>query len=86
MDIQVEQSCPQCGAPVTLSEDDRLLTCPFCGIKNFLQSKGAFRYILPDKLDDTDRSQLIYAPYIRLKSNIFLIVQSTYFLVAQVLL
>ncbi len=77
MDIQVEQSCPQCGAPVTLSEDDRLLTCPFCGIKNFLQSKGAFRYILPDKLDDTDRSQLIYAPYIRLKSNIFHVLEDT---------
>ena len=77
MDIQVEQSCPQCGAPVTLSENDRLLTCPFCGVKNFLQTSGPFRYVLPDRLDGPDRSQLLYAPYIRLKSNIFHVLENT---------
>lgn len=77
MDIQVEQSCPQCGAPVTLAENDRLLTCPFCGVKNFLQTNGPFRYALPDKLDEPDRSQLLYTPYIRLKSNIFHVLEDT---------
>ena len=77
MDIQVEQSCPQCGAPVTLAENDRLLSCPYCGVKNFLQTTGPFRYILPDKLDEPDRSQLIYAPYIRLKSNVFHVLEDT---------
>ena len=71
MRVQVEQDCPQCGAPVTLSEDDRLLTCPFCGVKNFLQTNSTFRYILPDKIEETERRHLIYAPYIRLKSNLF---------------
>jgi len=71
MDIKVEQGCPQCGAPVTLSEDDRLLTCPYCGVKNFLQTSGTFRYILPDKVEETERRHLVYAPYIRLKSNLF---------------
>jgi ribosomal protein S27AE len=71
MDIKVEQGCPQCGAPVILSEDDRLLTCPYCGVKSFLQSSGVFRYVLPDKLDETERRHLVYAPYIRLKSNLF---------------
>ena len=71
MDIQVEQVCPQCGAPVTLSETDRLLTCPYCGVKNFLQTSGAFRYVLPDRVEELDRDHLLYAPYIRLKSNVF---------------
>ena len=71
MRVQVEQDCPQCGAPVTLSEDDRLLTCPFCGVKNFLQTNSTFRYILPDKVDVTERHHLLYAPYIRLKCNLF---------------
>lgn len=75
MDIKVEQGCPQCGAPVTLSEDDRLLTCDFCGVKNFLLTNGPFRYVLPDKLDETERRHLIYAPYIRLKSNLFQITE-----------
>jgi DNA-directed RNA polymerase subunit RPC12/RpoP len=71
MDIQVEQGCPQCGAPVTLSEDDRLLICPYCGVRNFLQTSGAFHYVLPDKVDPTERRHLLYAPYIRLKTNLF---------------
>jgi len=71
MDIQVEQECPQCGAPVTLHEDDRLLACPFCGVKNFLRSSGTFRYILPSHPDELAGKELIYAPYIRLKSNVF---------------
>ncbi|MDH3392065.1 MAG: zinc ribbon domain-containing protein, partial [Desulfobulbaceae bacterium] len=71
MDIQVEQGCPQCGAPVTLYENDRLLACPYCGVKNFLQSSGSFRYVLPDRLEEPEREQLIYVPYIRLKSNIY---------------
>ena len=71
MRVQVEQGCPQCGAPVTLSEDDRLLTCPFCGVKNFLQTSGTFRYILPNRVEASARRHLIYAPYIRLKSNLF---------------
>lgn len=71
MDIQVEQGCPQCGAPVTLHENDRLLDCPYCGVKNFLLANGTFRYALSDCLEEVEREQLIYAPYIRLKSNIF---------------
>ncbi|GAB4342418.1 MAG: hypothetical protein Kow0089_17470 [Desulfobulbaceae bacterium] len=71
MEITVEQECPQCGAPVTLSEDDRLLTCDFCGVRNYLQTATTFRYVLPDRLEPEERRHLVYAPYIRLKSNLF---------------
>ncbi|MDW7773818.1 MAG: hypothetical protein SCH71_13105 [Desulfobulbaceae bacterium] len=76
MDLQIEQGCPQCGAPVTLFENDRLLTCPYCGVKNFLQSNGTFRYVLPDKVAEPDRDHLLYAPYIRLKSNLFQVTEN----------
>ncbi len=71
MDLKIEQGCPQCGAPVVLAETDRLLTCPFCGVKNFLQSRGAFRYTLPSRLEEEEQRHLIHTPFIRFKSNVF---------------
>jgi DNA-directed RNA polymerase subunit RPC12/RpoP len=71
MDLRVEQGCPQCGAPVTLSETDRLLTCPYCGVRNFLRSGGAFRYMLPAKVDRPQRGDLLCVPYLRLKSTVY---------------
>lgn len=76
MGIRVEQSCPQCGGPVTLSTSDRLLTCPYCGVKNFLQSNGLFRYALPDKVDQEDQDQLLHAPFLRFKGNLFFVTES----------
>lgn len=74
MDILVEQPCPQCGGAVTLSTEDRLLTCPYCKVKNFLVSSGPFRYALPCKVKD--QSRLIYAPYLRFKGKIFSVTAS----------
>jgi len=71
MELRVEQSCPQCGAPVTLAETDRLLTCPYCGVKNFLRSRGAFRYLLPVRAAEAERGELLYVPYLRLKSTVY---------------
>ena len=71
MDIRVEQGCPQCGASIVLDETDRLLTCSFCGVKNFLQSTGPFRYVLPVK-KKADQPFLL-APYLRFKGTIFLV-------------
>ncbi|MCI5126255.1 MAG: hypothetical protein D3925_17720 [Candidatus Electrothrix sp. AR5] len=71
MNIQVEQPCPQCGGSVTLSVEDRLLTCPYCGVKSFLQISGAFRYALPNKVKPEKQDRILYAPYLRFKGNIF---------------
>jgi hypothetical protein len=71
MNIQVEQPCPQCGGSVTLSVEDRLLTCPYCKVKSFLQISGAFRYALPNRVVQNKQDQLLYAPYLRFKGNIF---------------
>lgn len=76
MNIQVEQPCPQCGGSVTLSVEDRLLSCPYCGVKNFLQSSGAFRYALPNRVVPEKQDQMLYAPYLRFKGNIFTVSKS----------
>lgn len=75
MEIRVEQSCPQCGGAVILSAADRLLTCPYCKVKNFLLTGGGpFRYALPNRAKD--QAQLIYAPYLRFKGNIFSVTET----------
>lgn len=68
MGFTIEQGCPQCGAPIYLDETDRILRCPYCGVKNYLFTPGYFRYVLPDKAPDKD---IIYAPYLRFKGNVF---------------
>jgi DNA-directed RNA polymerase subunit RPC12/RpoP len=73
MKIRVEQPCPQCGGQITLDATHRLLTCPYCGVKNFLQTEGPFRYTLPAAPAADDPQSLLYAPYIRFKGNVFLV-------------
>ncbi len=73
MDIRVEQECPQCGAAVTLAETDQLLTCSFCGVKNYLQANGLFRYVLPAKVEKRSDEDYLYAPYLRFKGTVFLV-------------
>ena len=72
MEIRIEQKCPQCGAPITITESDRLLTCKYCGVKSLMQSVGPFRYYLPPK-PGQDPSDFLYVPYLRFKGNIFLV-------------
>jgi len=76
MEIRVEQPCPQCGGPVTLPASDRLLTCRYCGVKNFLQANGPFRYALPNSVEAEEQNQLLYAPYLRFKGNIFFVTKT----------
>lgn len=73
MDIQVEQGCPQCGASIVLHETEHLLTCAFCGTRNYLQSNGPFRYVLPMPHQRTLPAELLLAPYLRFKGTIFLV-------------
>jgi DNA-directed RNA polymerase subunit RPC12/RpoP len=68
MGFIVEQECPQCGAPIELDETDRILLCPYCNVKSFLYTPRYFRYILPNNASDKD---IIYAPYLRFKGNVF---------------
>ena len=68
MGLTVEQECPQCGAPVDLDETDHLMKCPYCNVNNFLYASDYFRYVLPHKAPN---KEIIYAPYLRFKGNIY---------------
>lgn len=69
MAYTVEQECPQCGAPIELEETDRLLECPYCRVKSFLHAPGYLQLVLPHKAPD---KEILYAPYLRFKGNVYL--------------
>ncbi len=69
MGFSVEQECPQCGAPIDLDETDHLIVCPYCNIKNYLFAEDYFRFLLPHKAPGRD---IIYAPYMRFKGEVYL--------------
>ncbi len=66
---QIEQGCPQCGAPVTLEETDRLLACPFCRTRLYLVPEDHFRYHIPPAAGT--EGELLYVPYWRLRGSCF---------------
>ena len=68
MGFVIEQECLQCGAPLTVTETDRLLECPFCDVKNYLFTPSYFRYILPHKAPE---KEIIYVPYLRFRGSVF---------------
>ncbi|MBM9535528.1 hypothetical protein [Desulfobulbus alkaliphilus] len=72
MHLRIEQGCPQCGGPVELTETDRLLTCSFCGTRNYLQGNGPFRYVLP-MAKPPEAASVLLAPYLRFKGTIYLV-------------
>ncbi len=62
---QIEQQCPQCGAPVILDETDRLFLCGYCRTKLYLASAGSFRYYIPPP--PLPGRAFFFLPYWRLK-------------------
>ena len=66
---QIEQGCPQCGAPVTLDETDRLLVCPFCRTSLYLVPEDHFHYHIPPAAKA--EGELFYIPYWRLRGSLF---------------
>ncbi len=67
MDLKVLQECPQCGGEVEQSETDRVLSCPFCGMRHVLAG-GTARFTLPH-IERPGR--LIHVPYLRCKGSVF---------------
>jgi hypothetical protein len=65
----IEHQCPQCGAPATLGETDRLFTCPFCKVRSYLTTDDYFRYTF-SSAKHSDKP-LICLPYWRIKGSLF---------------
>jgi hypothetical protein len=62
---QIEQQCPQCGAPIILDESDRILLCKFCRTQVYLSTKDHFRYYIPPAKGIGE--SIYFIPYWRLK-------------------
>lgn len=45
--FQIEQQCPQCGAPIILDEADRILSCKFCRTRVYLATEDIFHFYIP---------------------------------------
>ena len=63
--FQIEQQCPQCGAPIILDEADRILSCKFCRTRVYLATEDHFRFYIPpaEGISET----VYFIPYWRLK-------------------
>ena len=73
MELKIKQECPQCGAPIVISESDHILSCPFCGVNNFITQTGLNRYVLPGKVSGFGTT--LYAPFLRFKGNVFVVTE-----------
>jgi predicted RNA-binding Zn-ribbon protein involved in translation (DUF1610 family) len=61
---QIEHQCPQCGAPITLEETERLFACPYCKARLYIASDSILRYYLPPMCFE---ERIAYVPYWRTK-------------------
>lgn len=66
---EVEYQCPQCGAPVTLQEADRLFTCSHCRVRLYITANDLFRYYLPARKGEP--GEIFYLPYWRFRGIAF---------------
>ncbi len=67
--LLIDHQCPQCGAPATLEETERLYTCHFCRVKSYLVTRDYFRYMLPHAAPAGQT--LVFLPYWRFKGSFF---------------
>lgn len=67
MQLRVLQQCPQCGGEVEVTETDRVLNCPFCGVRHILACDTP-RFTLPHV---NGPGRLLHVPYLRCKGSIF---------------
>ncbi len=72
MDLLISHPCPSCGGPVEMKEADRLTTCVFCDVQNYMVNDGLLRYVLPDQIPEhIDPEKVYYFPFLRFKGNMF---------------
>lgn len=72
MDLNIAQSCPSCGATLTVHEDDRLIRCSYCDSNNYRIGNSSARYLLPQLgRQQIEPRDLLYIPYLRFRGAIF---------------
>lgn len=67
---KVEHNCPQCGGPIALTEDERILTCDYCKVRLFVANDGGpLRYALPPR--HADVGSIVMVPYWRMRGQMY---------------
>jgi DNA-directed RNA polymerase subunit RPC12/RpoP len=69
---EIELQCSQCGAPISLEETDRLLTCSYCHVRLYLWTPSQFCYCLPALKASSEN--LIFIPYWRFRGIAYSII------------
>ena len=67
MNITIEHSCSQCGAPVELGESDHILACPYCDVTSCLSTNMPSLLLPPREKYD----QMVYVPYMRFRGSVY---------------
>ncbi|NOY64768.1 MAG: hypothetical protein GXO97_05135 [Nitrospirae bacterium] len=68
--ISIAHTCPQCGAPVSLDEAQRVFQCEYCRVRLYIANKSYFQYYLPPVKSSTS-TELLFVPYWRFKGMLF---------------
>lgn len=68
--ILIHHPCPQCGAPVTLEDTDRIFQCRYCRVRLVVRSSPHATYVLPPSESYLGRP-LIHIPYWRFRGMVF---------------
>jgi DNA-directed RNA polymerase subunit RPC12/RpoP len=67
---KVEHNCPQCGGPIALTEDERVLTCGYCRVRLFVASDGGpIRYAIPPR--HAGVGTIVMVPYWRMRGQMY---------------
>lgn len=71
--FQIEQQCPQCGAPIILDEADRILSCKFCRTRVYLTAEDIFHFYIPPAEGISEA--IYFIPYWRIKGLSYTIIE-----------
>lgn len=63
----VEERCPQCGAPVSMHEADRILVCAYCKVRLYVLGSDPPRFCLPVK--PAPVGKIVMVPYWRVRAH-----------------
>lgn len=63
----VEERCPQCGAPVSMHEADRILVCAYCKVRLYVLGGDPPKFCLPVK--PAPIGEIVMVPYWRLRAS-----------------
>jgi hypothetical protein len=67
--LNLDHQCPQCGAPISIDESARLVSCPFCRVRHFIHMQGPARYFIAPRT--AVPASCTYVPYWRMRGMEF---------------